>query len=62
VIDTLAVASLCGVPVQRIVEGDAIERELWGRVTKRAGELHVQLMRNQAVYIANAVGDLFRRR
>jgi hypothetical protein len=62
VIDTLAVASYCGVPVERIVRGESVERELWSRVTRRVGDLHIQLMKNQAVYNANAISEIFRRR
>jgi hypothetical protein len=48
----LAVGSLCGVPVRRIVEGDEVEAALWSRATARAAELYVQMMKAQAAYIA----------
>lgn len=60
--DTLAVAGLCGVPVARIVYGEPVERELWLRVTRRASEVKVLQMKNQAVYTANAIGNMYRRR
>jgi hypothetical protein len=60
-IDTLAVAALCGLPVQRLVEGDAVERELYLRVAQRSAALHVQMMKAQAAYIAQQVSLLFRR-
>jgi uncharacterized membrane protein len=59
--DSLAVAAMCGVPVERIVEGDEVERALWLRVTERASELTVQLIKAQASYNAEAVSKLFRR-
>jgi hypothetical protein len=48
----LAVGALCGVPVQRIVEGDQVEVSLWSAVTARSAELYVQMMEAQAAYIA----------
>lgn len=59
--EALAAAALCGVPVQRITDGDEVERELWLRVTARAAEVRVQLMKAQAAHTANAVGRLFKR-
>jgi len=55
------VAALCGLPVQRLVEGDAVERELYLRVAQRSAALHVQMMKAQAAYIAQQVSLLFRR-
>jgi hypothetical protein len=43
------------------VSGDPLERELWARVTRRAGDLRGQLIKAQAIQTANAVGQLFRR-
>jgi hypothetical protein len=60
VIDTLAYAALCNVPVDRIVSGDTLERELWVRVTTRAAELKVSMMKANAAHIANAVSKLFK--
>jgi len=51
----LASAALCGVPVSRIVAGDDVERALWLRVTERATELRVQLMRANASHIGNEI-------
>lgn len=51
---------LCGVPVRRIVEGDEVERALWLRVTRRAAELRVQLIRAEAAYIGNEIARRFR--
>jgi len=47
--------------VARIVEGDPIERAVWIRVTTRAAELRVQMMRAQASHTAEQVSLLFRR-
>jgi hypothetical protein len=44
VIERLATAALVGVPVERIVAGDEVERELWWKVTARAVELHNKMM------------------
>lgn len=59
-IDTLAVAALCGVPVERIVAGDDVERALWLRVTERASELRVQLLRAHAGHVGNEVARRFK--
>lgn len=58
----LAAASVCGMPVDSFVRADLVERALMERVTLRAAELQVKLMKDQAIHIANAVGQLFRRR
>ena len=60
-IDTLAVAGMTGLPVLTLVSADPTERELWARVTKRAGELTVHLLKIQASYNAEAISKLFRR-
>jgi hypothetical protein len=60
VIDSLAEAALCGVPVARIIEGDAVERTLWLAVTARAGDLHVQLLRAHARHVGNEVARSFK--
>ena len=49
-----------GVPVDRMVRGDELERELWARITTRAGELKMLMMRNQATLTANALARVFR--
>ena len=54
-IETLAVAALCGVPAARIVEGDDVERALWLRVTERASELRQQLLRAHASHVGNEI-------
>ena len=53
-------AALCGVPVDRLVRADAVERALWLAVTERASALQVQLMKAQASHIAYQVSLLFR--
>jgi hypothetical protein len=60
VIDTFAVAALCGVPVTRIVQGDDVERALWLRVTERASELRAQLMRAHASHVGNEIARRMR--
>lgn len=60
-IASLAAAAMCGVPVERIALGDEVERALWLRVTNRASELKVQLIKAQASYNAEAISRLFRR-
>lgn len=54
----MAVAALCGVPARRIIDGDDVERSLWLRVTARAAELRVQMMRAEASHIAQGVGKV----
>jgi hypothetical protein len=56
VIDAFAVGALCGVPVERAVRGEPLERELYLRVIARASELRVQMMKAEASHIGNAVG------
>ena len=58
----LAAAAVCGVSVDRLVRSDSTERELLVSVTRRAAEVQVKLMKDQAIYTANAVANLFRRR
>jgi hypothetical protein len=60
VIDALAAAALVGVPVARIVEGDAVERAVWLAVTERASELHTQLLRAHARHVGNEVARSFK--
>lgn len=54
-------AGLCGLPAERIAYGDSIERALWVRVVKRAETVRIQMMKSEALYIAEAVSRLFRR-
>jgi hypothetical protein len=58
VIDALAAAALCGLPTDRITDGEPWERELWFTVTRRALDLHTRLMRNHAIDTANALGKV----
>ena len=58
-IDTLATAALCGVPVERIVEGDEVEAALWVEVTRRAASLRVQIMKAEASHVGAAVAKVF---
>lgn len=59
-IDTLAVAGLCGLPVARMVSAEPLEAVMWNRITSRAGEVKLQLIRYQANQIAVEVSKLFR--
>lgn len=60
-IDLLAAAAVSGVPVTPIIHGDRVEVALWERVVRRASDVHLKLMRDQAILNANAVARLFRR-
>lgn len=60
-IDTLAVAALCGLPVERMVSADPVEQVFWNRVTKRAGELNLEVVRYQANQNAVQISRLFKR-
>ena len=55
-------AALCGLPVAQMVSAEPVEAAMWNRVTKRAGELRVQLIRLQANHNAAAIAQLFKRR
>lgn len=59
-LEALAVAALCGLPVARIVGGDDVERALWLRVAERASELRQQLMRAHASHVGNEVARRFK--
>jgi hypothetical protein len=59
-LDTLAVAALCGVPVERIVSGDEFERALWRAGAARASELRAQLLRAHASHVGNEVAKRFK--
>jgi hypothetical protein len=60
VIETLAVAALCGIPVERIVAGDDVERTLWLAVSERASKLRGELMRAHASHIGNEIARRFK--
>lgn len=60
-IDTLAVAALCGLPLVDMVSAEVVEAAMWERVTRRAGEWQLQLIRYQANQIASEVSKLFRK-
>ena len=60
-IDALAAAALCGVPVSRIVYGDLLEAALWLRVTGRAVEIRQDMLKAQASHNAAQVSRLFRK-
>lgn len=57
----IATACLLGVPAERLVYGDMVERLYWSRVLVRVIELHSTQRDNQAVSNANAVGEMLRR-
>lgn len=54
-IDALAAAALCGVPVARIVAGDEAERAVWLMVTERAVAMRDQLTRAHASHVGNEI-------
>lgn len=60
-IDTLAVAALCGLSVERLAMAEPVEAVMWERITRRAGEIHLQFIRYQANQIAVEVSKLFRK-
>jgi hypothetical protein len=60
VIETLAAAALCGVPVARIVAGDDVERALWLRVAERAIKLRGEISRADASHVGAAVARAFK--
>lgn len=59
-IDACASAGLCGLPVERILAGDEIERAAWLRIAQRAADLRVQLMKAEASHIAYALAKTMR--
>lgn len=54
-IDTLAMAALFGLPVQRMIDSDRLEQGLWVRILDRANTMHAQMVKAQASHIGNAV-------
>lgn len=57
----IATACLLGVPAERLVYGDMVERLYWSRVLVRTIELHATQRDNQATSNANALGEMLRR-
>jgi hypothetical protein len=57
----VAVACVLGVPVERLVYGDAVERLYWEAVAGRAVALDELRRDNQAAANANQIGELLRR-
>lgn len=57
----IATACLLGVPAERLVYGDMVERLYWSRVLVRTIELHSTQRDNQATSNANALGEMLRR-
>jgi hypothetical protein len=57
------VASACilGVPAERLVYGDIVERTFWTLVTARAVDLDGVRRENQATATANKTGEMLRR-
>ena len=60
-IGALAACALCGLPVERVVYGDALEAALWMRVAQAAVETRQTMMKAQAQHIAAEVSRLFKR-
>jgi hypothetical protein len=57
----MATACLLGVPVERLVYGDAVERTLWTLVADRAIELDRVRRENQGIVNANKIAEVLRR-
>jgi hypothetical protein len=60
-LSTVAAACLLGIPAERLVYGDTLERLYWGAVIERAVEQDAVRRDNQANVNANAIGELLRR-
>ena len=58
---TVATACLLGLPADRLVYGDALERLYWTVVVDRALDQDNLRRDNQATATANAIGELLRR-
>jgi hypothetical protein len=58
---TVATACLLGIPADRLVYGDRIERLFWTLVAKTAIEQDELRRDNAATATANAIGELLRR-
>lgn len=57
----MAVACVLGVPVERLVYGDTVERLYWEAVAVRAVSLDELRRDNQAAANANQISELLRR-
>lgn len=57
----MASACVLGVPAERLVYGDALERVFWLRVTARAVELDGTRRDNQAIQNANKIGEVLKK-
>jgi hypothetical protein len=57
----VAWAGLLGVPAERLLYGDALERVFWRAVTERALELEAIRRENQAIANAGQIGRVLRR-
>jgi hypothetical protein len=57
----VATACLLGLPADRLLYGDSVERAFWLMVADRALEIGEQLRDNQANANANAIADVLRR-
>jgi hypothetical protein len=60
-LSTVAAACLLGIPAERLVYGDTLERLYWSAVIERAVEQDAVRRDNQANVNANAIGELLRR-
>lgn len=58
---TVAAACLLGIPADRLVYGDTLERLYWGEVALSALEQDSTRRDNQANANANSIGELLRR-
>jgi hypothetical protein len=45
------VAGLCGLPAERIIDSDPIERELWLRACVKASEMRAQMIKAEASHV-----------
>jgi hypothetical protein len=57
----VAIACLLGLPADRLLHGDSLERTFWLMVAGRAVELSDQARENQANANANAIAEVLRR-
>jgi hypothetical protein len=57
----VATVCLLGLPADRLVYGDGLERKFWQLVADRAVDLNVVQRDNQARATANEVGSMLRR-
>jgi hypothetical protein len=60
-VSTVAAACLFGIPAERLVYGDTLERLYWQAVTTAALEQAGLMRDNQANANANAIGEVLRR-